>query len=212
MKTKIIKLLLFFIVIISSSCSIENSYEDYIESMNKKEAIKEKKDAIRNININFEDQNSFERKGSGLAGHGYIVYYRVSFYNTTSSMDRAGVANNFSSSTDYASSYFNTSDPLTQVWMFFDDDQNLVDSLISQNNAYIQEQVLPSVVDITYSPTVTEIIKEDIREDFDILIILNENGQDESWLFDDCCVSGETCGLIDSNYSSTIINDSAYQL
>ncbi|WP_230401620.1 hypothetical protein [Hanstruepera ponticola] len=207
MKTKKIKLVLILMIIISSGCSIEDSS---IESKSDTELKIKEENILNDLNTQIESQNQY-RKSSNLAGQGDIVYYRITYYNTTTLNERTTTSNNFNGITAYASTSFNTNNPLTQVWMFFDDDQSLVDNLISQNSAYIQEQVLPSVVDITYSPTVTEIIKEDIRDDFDILIILNENGQDESWLFDDCCVSGETCGLIDSNYSSTIINDSAYQ-
>jgi len=186
MTSKILKLVLTFSILLFIGCTVEEGNGDVLENYSEQST-------SRNIDVDtYYDTNSTERVGNigGQAGMGDLVYYRVSFYNTTSTAIENMVNQNFRSATTYISSFHSTAEAHTFVWIFFDDDLTTVDSFIANNGSNIEESVKPSVYNIIYDVSLTNTDKNIIKSEFNILLTTSNVNNQDYWVFRDCCLNG----------------------
>lgn len=206
---KSIKLILaVFSVAVLFNCSAENIEE----SLEVEKATSD---------ITFTDSTSnepeFNNKFSNT-GNNNSKFYRITFNNSTTNIERVIVGLNFSSSVN-SSRVLKTTNPYIQIWEFLNIDTIEVDNFITNNSLTIEDVEPPSVIKITYAPTVTEIVKNEIKSNIgdpnvdgtQILITINTYGQNETWVFKNCCVSGDACNKIANFYSNSIISDVSLQ-
>jgi len=205
MKTTKLVLILVLCLAFFNACSNEEPFIEETEEVNVNVSSSETK-----VETKGQSNTQNRSNGSHEAGTGNLVYYKITFGNNLTASERGTISQNFSIGTQYASNVFTSPNQYVVYWRFFNDDFAFVNQYITDNSQSFlldnsqsfDEQFGTGVITVTYDSSVTAQIEEDIRTDpeIDVDIVIDDNGNNETWILGRCCTTGTTCEVIDDKF------------